>query len=65
MSVLDPSELIHDVSEPFHLSLYRAAIADSESEIHMIRLRAKPGRSAACPTMHPQIPAPVYLQARS
>ena len=30
-SVVDPSELIHDVSEPFPLALYRAAIAGSES----------------------------------
>ena len=35
-SVVDPSELIHDVSEPFSLALYRAAVASSELRVHMI-----------------------------
>ena len=63
-SVVDPLELIHDVSEPFPLSLYHAAITGSELGIHMIRPCARPRRSAMHPTMHPQTPAPIYLQAR-
>ena len=62
--VVDPSQLIHDISEPFPLSLYHAAVAGFESGIHMIRPYARPERSTAHPTMHPQAQAPVYLQAR-
>ena len=53
MSVVDPFELIHDTTEPFPFSLYRATVAGSESGILMIRQRARPERSTVRPTMHP------------
>ena len=51
MYVVDPSTLIHDVSEPFPSSLYDSAIVDFESAIHMIQLTTKPERPAAQPAL--------------
>ena len=50
-SVVDPSLLIHHVSEAFPASLYHSAVAGSESVIHMIQLAAKLERSSVWPTM--------------
>ena len=63
-SVVDPSTLIHLASDPFSVSLYRSALAGSESAIHMIRLDAGLGRSADQPTMQQPAEPPIYLLAR-
>ena len=64
-SMVDPFDLIQDVSEPFSSSLNLATVAGSELGIHMIRLDAKLECSAAWPTMQPQAQPPAYLLARS
>ena len=63
--MVDPFDLIQDISKPFPSSLYLAAVTGSESGIHMICLDAKPKRSNARPTMQLQAQPPVCLLARS
>ena len=63
-SVVDPSELIHDISKPFPFSLYYVAVAGSELGVHMIRPHARSERSTARPTMQPQAQAPIHLLGR-
>ena len=62
--MVDPSDLIQDISEPFPFALYHAALVDSELGIHMIRLDAKPERTAARPAIQLEAPPPICLQAR-
>ena len=64
MSVVAPSTLTHEVSEPFPSSLYASAVIASELEIHMILLAAKPESSTAQPAMQTQAQPPICLLAR-
>ena len=63
-SVVDPSDLIQDISVPLSPSLYLAALPGSESGIHMIRLDAKPERATARPAIQPEAQPPICLHAR-